>query len=109
MATVFYTRCRCPHCKAKLDDVRSDCGECPLCRRELESSDVWNTRIYPGMLSLPPWIRAFGWPFLLMATGIGIMLASYFGSGETYVRVPVGMIVTGMIWFFFMLSGGDDE
>lgn len=106
---ILYTNCRCPACKAALDDVATDEERCPSCRRDLDPGEVWQTRTYPGLLTLPPWIRAFGWPLLLIVAGVGMMAGSYFASAGAWMRVPVGLIGSGFIWFLILLLGGGEE
>lgn len=108
MGNACFKNCRCLGCRAPLDEVSVDADRCPRCNVELDAEALWKNRTYPGVIVFPKWITAFGWPLLLMLLGAGIMAASYVGSGQAFMRVPVGMFVTGMIWFMVKLSGADD-
>ena len=74
----------------------------------LDPHDVWATRSYEGMISLPHWLTAFGWPLMMILAGVGILVSSYLSSSKTVVDVPVGLIVVGVIYFMLKLSGDDE-
>jgi hypothetical protein len=69
----------------------------------LDAYEVRKTRTYAGQIMLPGWVSAFGWPLLLVLTGVAIIIASHFASGGTVMRVPLGLIGVGVGWFFVKL------
>lgn len=105
----YYERCRCLHCKCGLDETPTTAKRCPRCDRELDPHDVWSTRRYSGVLVLPPWITAFGWPLLLIVLGVALMAGSYVGSGRSAITIPAGIIGTGITWFLVKLMVRDDD
>jgi hypothetical protein len=106
MPTIFYERCRCPHCKTTLDQIEENTPDCPACTKPLDPQQVWSTRSYAGTLILPPWISAFGWPFLLMIFGFVFF---FYAKSQGYVNVyiPGFMVALGLIYFIFKLTYTD--
>jgi len=109
MPTAFYQNCRCPACKHPLDDVATTILVCPACGQPLDPAAVWSTRVYPGQIVLPGWVRAFGWPVLLMAAGVAVAAVEQFFLGRFLFQLPVLLIGTGLVFFFIRIFGiGDD-
>jgi hypothetical protein len=102
-----FLHCRCPKCKRPFDFVPISACECPFCQWEIRRSEVWQTRQYPGILILPGWVKAFGWPLLLMAAGVAFFLYCYFaevGIGVQVIEVSGIFFGTGLIFFLFKLN-----
>lgn len=81
--------------------------ECPFCRWEIRREEVWQTRRYPGVVILPGWVKAFGWPLLLMVAGVVFFLWCYFtvdGMGTNAVIVASVFFGTGLIFFIAKLN-----
>jgi predicted RNA-binding Zn-ribbon protein involved in translation (DUF1610 family) len=106
MDDVFYRDCVCPACRVKLDEVQEGTYDCPGCGARLERARVWQTRRYPGIVELPHWVRAFGWPFLLMLSGVGLFFWGYW-NGFVDLRMPSLMVAAGLIFFYVKFSGKD--
>ncbi|HUO06873.1 MAG TPA: hypothetical protein VM008_00945 [Phycisphaerae bacterium] len=101
--------CRCPHCKRPFDYVLVTAYECPFCQKEIRRSEVWETRRYPGTVILPGWMRAFGWPFLLMLAGVALFVMYYYEAHEIELKVPAGMVAIGLIFFLFKLNNNGES
>ena len=106
MGDIFYRNCVCPKCKLQLDDVEEGAPGCPGCGEVLDRTRVWETRKYPGVVVLPHWVRAFGWPFLLILAGIGLFFWGYC-HGIIDFKLPSLMMALGLIFFFVKLTGAD--
>jgi hypothetical protein len=99
-----FLHCRCPYCKRPFDYVPISAYECPFCRKEITRSAVWQTRRYPGILILPGWVRAFGWPFLVMLLGVAAFLYPYYSYHLIELKLPAILISIGLIFFLFKLN-----
>ena len=99
-----FLHCRCPKCKRAFDYVPVSAYECPFCQWEIRRSAVWETRQYPGIFILPGWAKAFGWPLLLMLSGVGLFLYIYFVGHEIELRVPSILVAIGLVFFMFKLN-----
>jgi hypothetical protein len=110
MPVATFKNCRCPACRARLDDVAAEAGHCPRCNGALEPDAVWATRRYPGLLTLPGGVRAFGWPLALMAGGALLMLGSLAVSDgdAVWIHGPATIIGTGFVWFVVKFFNMDD-
>ena len=101
--------CRCPHCRHPLDDLSTTAPACPQCNHALEPHEVWLTRRYPGLLVLPGWLKAFGWPLLLIIGGFGVIGLSYASGMPIPVELPVLLIGTGLVFVIVKLATNGDE
>jgi hypothetical protein len=102
-----FLHCKCPKCKRAFDFVPISAYECPFCQWEIRRSEVWDTRRYPGVLILPGWVKAFGWPLLVMLAGVAFFLYCYFavdGMGTNAVIVSSIIFGTGLIFFIAKLN-----
>jgi hypothetical protein len=102
-----FLHCKCPKCKRAFDFVPISAYECPFCQWEIRRDAVWQTRQYPGVIMLPGWVKAFGWPFLLMLSGVAFFLWCYFtvdGMGTNAVIVSSIIVGTGLIFFIAKLN-----
>ena len=107
MPTKYFERCCCPACRFKLDTVSVGTKNCPQCNEVLDPQHVWQTRTYPGVIQLPGWVSAFGWPVLLILMAITWAAFGYVAtSGRSFV-VPGGLLVLGIVWFLIKLGGYD--
>jgi hypothetical protein len=104
-----FLQCRCPGCKRPFDYVPIDAEACPFCKWEIQADAVWQTRQYEGLVMLPGWIRAFGWPFLLMVGGVGLFLYAYYGFHEVELKLPGAMVAIGLIFFMFKLNNNGEH
>jgi hypothetical protein len=104
-----YDDCHCPHCRHPLDGVSNQITACPLCNRALEPREVWMTRKYPGLFVLPGWLKAFGWPFLLMLAGFGIIGLSYATGVPIPFKLPGILITLGMVFFIVKLATNGED
>jgi hypothetical protein len=78
--------------------------ECPFCQWEIRREEVWQTRQYPGVLILPGWVKAFGWPFLIILAGVAFFCYAYFVLHEVELKVPAALVAIGLVFFMFKLS-----
>ena len=108
MAEPVYDHCFCPQCRFPLDGLPETAEACPKCNHPLYRNEVWATRKYPGVVELPGWVRAFGWPFLLMLAGVGIAVAYYFAGYRMPVHLPALLVAFGLVWFVVKLFGMDE-
>jgi hypothetical protein len=108
MPTIYYQNCTCPHCKVKLDTLAESAPICPTCNKPLNPRDVWATRKYPGLLILPRWLTAFGWPLLLILAGVLCIALAYAARIPIPLKIPAILIAIGLVYFFIKLSGVDD-
>ncbi len=72
------------------------------------------TRREPGELNLPGWLRAFGWPFLMMAAGGTVMALKITGYWDILSRGMITLAAEilfslGLIRFIFLLAMDGDE
>lgn len=107
--TRYFERCRCPHCRVKLDDLADTARQCPRCQQGFDAHDVWSTRRYPGLLILPAWVSAFGWPLVLIASGFALALVQVALFSIVDVRGPAALVGAGAGWFFTRTLFGGDE
>lgn len=110
MATHYYQNCRCPHCRHDLSTVAITTPACPQCNQPLEPAAVWATRTYPGHIMLPGWLRAFGWPFLMILGGLALAVATWYydwRDTDTY-KISAALIAVGTVYFIAKASGADD-
>ena len=98
-----FLHCKCPKCKRAFDFVPISAYECPFCQWEIRRSEVWETRHYPGVLILPGWVKAFGWPLLIMLSGVAFFFYIYFAAHEIELKVPSALIAIGLVFFLFKL------
>ncbi len=103
-----FLNCRCTGCKRPFDFVPIDADACPFCRSPIDATATWQTRKYPGIVMLPGWVRAFGWPFLLMLAAPAIFLYEYYGSHVFEPRLPGLLFAIGTIFFFVKLNTNGD-
>lgn len=103
-----FLHCRCTDCKRSFDFVSLDAEACPFCRTEIIPEKIWQTRRYPGILILPGWVRAFGWPFLLMGAAVAVFLVEYYGSHIFEPKFPGLLFSIGIIFFFVKLNTNGD-
>jgi hypothetical protein len=96
--------CRCPKCKRPFDYVPVAADECPFCKVPITRSAVWQTRRYPGTLILPGWVRAFGWPFLIILLGIASFVYPYYAYHEIELKLTAGLVSIGLVFFLFKLN-----
>jgi hypothetical protein len=104
-----FENCHCPYCKYSLHQEFTDISACPGCRRQLEARDVWMARKYPGMTVLPGWLKAFGWPFLLIIAGFAIIGISYETGIPVPLKLPALFIGTGMLFFIVKLATNGED
>ncbi len=109
-----FTDCRCPECQHPLDDVATAATECPFCHQPLNRLEVWSTRQEPNQINLPGWLRAFGWPFLLMLAGATVFVLKF---GKFWPHPTRGWMMTqaeilfalGLVHFLYKFAmDGDD-
>ncbi len=67
------------------------------------------TRTYPGLIMLPGWLKAFGWPFLLMVAGFAMVGAAYAFKVAISLKVPAALIALGMVFFIYKLATDGEE
>ncbi len=99
-----FLHCRCPGCKCPFDYVPIDADACPFCTSPIIADTVWQTRKYPGVLMLPGWTRAFGWPFLCILAGIAYFLYPYFAYHMIELKLPGLLVSIGLIFFVVKLN-----
>ena len=107
VVVTYYENCTCPHCKTKLDQVAVTISSCPSCNQPFDPSAVWATRSYPGLIILPRWVSAFGWPFLLIALGAILWIAKSFGY-PIPVKLAIIPLAIGLVYFFIKLFSLDN-
>src|SRR3954470_9892722 len=90
-----FVSCTCPKCEFPLKDTVVSTRNCPLCGDKLDPHKVWSTRKYDGVVELPYWIRAFGWPFVLMLIGVLYFVIPLFWYNYFDVKVPSLIFATG--------------
>lgn len=104
----YYTGCRCLRCKAKFDTIATTITTCPTCNTAIDPSTVWATRCYEGHTVLPSWLRAFGWPLLVIFAGVAFGAFEWLVLGVLHLSFVAVVIATGAVWFFVKLLGADE-
>src|SRR4051812_27531826 len=94
-----FLNCHCPGCEFPLKDTVVSTTHCPLCNQKLDPAAVWLTRKYDGVIELPFWVRAFGWPFFMMIFGILFFVIPYFYYNYFDVKIPSLIFAVGFIYF----------
>jgi hypothetical protein len=61
------------------------------------------------MLVLPGWLKAFGWPFLLILAGFGLVGLRYAANVPMPWKVPGAVIALGMGFFIYKLATNGDD
>lgn len=108
MPTHCYQNCHCPDCRHKLDDVATTSATCPMCNKPLDPHRVWSTRVYPGVLILPHWVAAFGWPLLFILAGVGSGAYTWFYLGYIRISLSATLIAIGVVHALVKLANADD-
>jgi hypothetical protein len=67
------------------------------------------TRRYPGILVLPGWLKAFGWPFLLILAGFGLIGLSLASGFPIPIKLPAIILTLGIVFFIFKLATNGDD
>jgi hypothetical protein len=102
-----FVGCHCPKCEFPLKDTPVSVRHCPLCGDKMDPHLVWGTRKYEGVWELPFWVRAFGWPFLLMAAGVAYFVVPALYYNYYDVKLPSLIFAIGFVFFVAKLMVDD--
>ena len=67
------------------------------------------TRKYPGMLVLPGWLKAFGWPVLLILSGLGLFALEFVVGVVVSFKLPAFLVGVGVVFFIAKLATNGEE
>lgn len=104
----MFAGCKCPGCKKPFDYVPVSMKNCPFCNIKINSRAVWETRKYEGIIMFPGWVRAFGWPFLIILAGVGALLYPIYAYHYVELKLPALLISIGLVFFFVKLMTGGE-
>jgi hypothetical protein len=105
----YFTDCHCPACEAPLHQVTTKTTTCPQCNAPLVPEQVWHTRRYAGVITFPGWVKAFGWPFLLMIAGLAFGIAKVMNDWPIPLFLPAIPFSVGAAYFMAkIMTNGQD-
>lgn len=105
---VYFANCRCPRCKARMDDVPKTDVTCRHCGAPIDPREVWNTRRYTPIV-IPRWVENNAKPVGLILLGAGLSVGFYLVSGGGVLVYFGGISGIGVAWLIFNFFSNDPD
>lgn len=103
----YYTDCKCPHCKRKLDTTPVGTETCPHCSKEIDDRSVFLTRRDLTTIPIPRWLERCFIPFMITLGGAAFNAYTYFYMQVIFKFAIIGTALA-LVYLLFNLLSNDD-